>query len=113
MEITLGMTHEQVRKYEFRGQDQGSQMKTTYGWYANGNETNSSGFQALPGGLRQHEPGTFIHIGSNGYWWTSTKEEPPFSEYAWFRHLSYYSSWIDTNIYPMIGGLSIRCIREN
>jgi len=33
---------------------------------------NSTGFSALPGGLRYVSSGTFTNVGTNGYWWSST-----------------------------------------
>jgi uncharacterized protein (TIGR02145 family) len=39
----------------------------------NTDATNETGFTALPGGYRDNT-GTFISIGSNGYWWSSTEQ---------------------------------------
>ncbi len=40
----------------------------------NTDATNSSGFQALPGGNRSYFRGTFNAIGDYGEWWSSTED---------------------------------------
>ncbi|MBM3399551.1 MAG: hypothetical protein FJY15_03185, partial [Bacteroidetes bacterium] len=50
----------------------GAKMKSKTGWDNNGNGTNSSGFNGLPGGNRNFN-GTFINVGKDGYWWSSTE----------------------------------------
>ncbi|MBM3416347.1 MAG: hypothetical protein FJY20_07845 [Bacteroidetes bacterium] len=49
----------------------GTKMKSTSGWEENGNGTNSSGFNGLPGGLRGGN-GSFSSVGKFGGWWSST-----------------------------------------
>ena len=51
VEMALGMSESEASLTSWRGTDQGTQMKTDYGWN-NGNDTNSSGFSGLPGGFR-------------------------------------------------------------
>jgi uncharacterized protein (TIGR02145 family) len=51
----------------------GSKLKesgTSHWESPNEGATNSSGFTALPGGIRQHT-GVFSSLGYNGFWWTS------------------------------------------
>ena len=48
LEMTLGMSDEQVGLTGFRGTDEHLQLKTTYGWLDSLNGNNSSGFSALP-----------------------------------------------------------------
>jgi len=49
----------------------GRKLKSTSGWYNNGNGTDEFGFSALPG---SGYPGVFFgNIGSYGYWWTATR----------------------------------------
>lgn len=48
----------------------GNKMKATSGWNKNANGDNSSGFNAIPGGMR-FEAGSFVGLGSIGYWWSS------------------------------------------
>jgi uncharacterized protein (TIGR02145 family) len=50
----------------------GRNLKSQDGWVgSNGNETNLTGFSALPGGHRNSR-GEFIAIGGGGSWWSST-----------------------------------------
>ncbi|MFC2086583.1 FISUMP domain-containing protein [Bacteroidota bacterium] len=54
-------------------------LKSSKGWYNNGNGTNESGFNALPGG-KCHiftNKKEFIHIGVHSVWWTSEECLPP------------------------------------
>jgi len=68
--------------------------------------TNSSGYSALPGGVR--DEGYFNLIGDSGYWWSSTESS---SSDAWSRVLGYdYEVYrID---YNKEYGFSIRCLRD-
>jgi uncharacterized protein (TIGR02145 family) len=51
-------------------------LKSTLTWKTKSHNdiTNSSGFQALAGGYRDKN-GSFMNIGSRGYWWTSESYE--------------------------------------
>jgi uncharacterized protein (TIGR02145 family) len=50
----------------------GIKMKSTAGWWGNGNGTNSTGFSALPGGFRSDSDGEFFGINGYGLWWSSS-----------------------------------------
>jgi uncharacterized protein (TIGR02145 family) len=70
--------------------------------------TNESGFSGLPGGNRK-EDGTYSHIGSNGYFWSSSYDDTD----ALGRVISYN----DGDIYRIAPdnfhyGFSIRCIKD-
>ena len=69
---------------------------------------NSSGFTALPGGLRSNK-GAFLSIGSRGYWLSATEHN---TSYAWTRDLHYDNSysfrWSNNKDY----GDSVRCVRD-
>ena len=107
LEIELGMSESDANSTGWRGTDQGTQMKTTYGWYGGGNGTNSSGFSGLPGGVR-FAYGYFNFAGQNGYWWSSS----PSGSNAWSRILRYD----DSDVYRDYGdrriGFSVRCLRD-
>lgn len=49
----------------------GYSLKGTTGWPNDGNGSDSTKFNALPGGLRI-SIGSFLKVGEYGYWWTST-----------------------------------------
>ena len=65
------MPSDQLDGWEWRGTDQGTQMKTTTGWENEGNGTNSSGFTAVAGGYRYGATGAFNAPGILTYWWTA------------------------------------------
>ena len=50
----------------------GPKLRNATGWQNNSN--NSTGFSALPGGLR-YETGQFSEIGATGLWWGSTQND--------------------------------------
>jgi uncharacterized protein (TIGR02145 family) len=92
---------------DWRGYDAGTNLKTTSGWFANGQGTELFGFSGLPGGNCRN--GHFNPIGRYGCWWASTE----FSyNYAWFRQLSYNSPEVRRNDYDNDYGFSVRCLRD-
>jgi uncharacterized protein (TIGR02145 family) len=86
----------------------GNAMKSTTGWPSGDGGTNSSGFSALPGGLRYFDNGNFYFQGTNGYWWSSS----PSGTNAWWRNLlSGHSNVLRNDYYPR-NGFSVRCVRD-
>lgn len=71
--------------------------------------TDEFGFSALPGGLRYYYDGSFINIGSHGYWWSSTERQ---HTNAWIRLI--YNADGDMRRSSSIrwSGLSVRCIKN-
>ena len=69
---------------------------------------NSSGFTALPGGIRNTD-GTFSYIGGGGYWWSSTEDG---SINAWARYLGHDYNQIDKYDSTKSYGFSVRCIKD-
>jgi len=111
LEMELGMSESEANDLGWRGTDQGTQMKTTYGWYSGGNGTNSSGFSGLPGGARMESyccgGGYFGNAGWYGFWWSSSQSD--FGAYSrWFR--------VEHDVrrvhQSLTEGLSIRCLRD-
>lgn len=108
LEKTLGMSQAQADLPDWRGIDQATQMKSTGGWNNNGNGTNTSGFNGLPGGYRNRDSGTFGGSGDWGWWWTATEGTSPNS---WGR--AFTSS--NSTVYRASGGVkdygfSVRCV---
>jgi len=89
------------------GYDVGTNLKTTSGWYDNGNGADLFGFSALPGGRRFYD-GYFL-IGSYGWWWTSTECD---DGSGWLRYLSYSSPGVDRDNGLKEYGFSVRCIMD-
>jgi uncharacterized protein (TIGR02145 family) len=75
---------------------------------ANTGASNSSGFTAIPGGLRAGG-GSFYHIGYIGFWLSS-------SEYSntdfWYRYMNSNVSDAFRSNYPKVLGYSVRCLRD-
>jgi uncharacterized protein (TIGR02145 family) len=94
-----------------------SKLWSPIGDRSNGTSTNSSGFSALPSGLRYNEGG-FNDINEQGHWWTSeniwhssynqvnsNKRNP--SELS----INYWVSGIGAGSFDAGTGLSVRCIK--
>jgi len=112
LEMELGMSVQEVLSTEWRGTDQGSQLKSTAGWGNGGNGSNSSGFNGLPGGFRY--TGGFNVGGSYIYLWSSSES----GSSAWVRLLGDDYDQVyrydggtnaDDNLHL---GFSVRCVRE-
>jgi uncharacterized protein (TIGR02145 family) len=89
-------------------------LKSTYGWYNNGNGVDSLGFSALPGGYCYNDggynDGAFFSNGDFGYWWTATAYN---TEYAYHRKMHYDDNYVNVIIYEdRRNGFSVRCIRD-
>jgi uncharacterized protein (TIGR02145 family) len=69
---------------------------------------NLTGFTALPGGIRVID-GPFSYIGLVGYWWSATVYDEPD---AWYRDLSFNSSFVSSDGANMKNGFSVRCLRD-
>jgi len=108
LEMQLGMSQSQANATGLRGIDEGEKMKSTSGWYNNGNGTNSSGFTALPGGYRG-STGSFSYLGYNSGWWSSAERS---DTHAWSRNLGYDSDRVDRNGYDKTHGRSVRCLKN-
>lgn len=108
LEMALGMSQSEADDTGLRGTDQGEQMKSTSGWHDNGNGTNSSGFNALPGGIRGNT-GSFGGLGYTGYWWSSTDNV---GSSARDRYLTNYDGRVARGSYTKTVGISVRCIKN-
>jgi uncharacterized protein (TIGR02145 family) len=88
----------------------GIALKSTNLWYSSvGTQgTNSSGFNALPGGYRG-TGGTFYNIGYVTFFWSSSESS---STNAFNRNLYYYNSNIGRDNGFKYGGFSARCTQD-
>lgn len=113
LEKTLGMTQTLADATGFRGTNEGSQLKMASGWSNDGNGTNTSGFSALPGGIRESD--TFGYAGGFGYWWSSTEISPGAVSFLRpaFRHLYAGSEKVYRFYDQYVYGISVRCIRDD
>ena len=76
----------------------------------NADATNSCGFSGLPGGALGPNY-TFIALGENGIWWTSS-EYATDPSWIWSTYLYYLNAGVDHNPIPKTFGLSIRCVKD-
>ena len=108
MEIALGMSEAEAHSTGYRGTDEGTQLKTDYGWSTGGNGTNSSGFLGLPGGYRYYD-GSFRSARDQGRWWSSSST----GSSAWCRELKYDSNGVNRGNFEQERGFSVRCVRDS
>jgi uncharacterized protein (TIGR02145 family) len=92
----------------WRGYDAGLNLKALSGWSGSGNGTDLFGFSGLPGGTRDLD-GTFISVGSEGYWWASEEYYP---ENIWCRFLNYNNSDAFRYYYYHAYGFNVRCMKD-
>jgi uncharacterized protein (TIGR02145 family) len=107
LEVFEGMTQAQADGTGLRGTDQGTRLKSNTGWNNNGNGTNTSGFSALPGGLRDSNTGDYVSAGDFGSWWSTSD-----NIYPWLRYMSCYDTRIYRGTYNKTEGYSVRCIKD-
>jgi uncharacterized protein (TIGR02145 family) len=70
--------------------------------------TNSSGFTALPGGLRGND-GSFYNLSYLAYFWSSSQND---ATYAWHRYLYYSNESVYRNYFNKAHGFSCRCLQD-
>jgi uncharacterized protein (TIGR02145 family)/uncharacterized repeat protein (TIGR02543 family) len=86
----------------------GTKLKSTSGWFNNGNGTDQYGWSALPAGHGSSD-GSFYAAGYNGNWWSATENN---AGRAYNRYMNYdYEGvgWGDdgkTNLF------SVRCVQD-
>ncbi len=94
--------------YYLGGQDvAGTKIKSSTGWKDGNNGTNETGFKGLPGGYRV-ENGTFLNVGSNGIWWSSTESKT----LSAFDHYTALSGSLSRSSSPKQRGESVRCLKN-
>ena len=84
-------------------------LKATYGWLGGENGANSSGFNALPGGVRNVN-GEFDASGSWGNWWSSSLDGN--GDSAWYRGIHCCYPYVQRNDTGFTNGISVRCIKD-
>lgn len=112
LEMYLGMSQSEADADYWRGADEGSKLKSNNDWYSDGNGTNSSGFNALPGGHRGDGVGNFYEVGVSSVFWTSTEYTVDHGTYAWMRALG----WSSYDVFRLHAakevGFSVRCLKD-
>ena len=87
----------------------GAKMKASPSDTPSWDGTNSSGFSALPGGVRSYYGGNFYDVSDLGLWWSSSAYR---SSYAWSRDLGSDSDYVYRSNNHLRDGLSVRCVRD-
>jgi len=112
LEMYLGMSQADADNYDWRGSDEGGQLKergfSNWG-IPNIGASNSSGFTAVPGGFRSAQ-GNFYSIDQYATLWSSKAEEG--TDNAWYRTLRYDREQVYRQYNDMRMGLSVRCIQD-
>jgi len=101
----------------------GKKLKSTYGWYKDGdgtdeygwnkdgNGTDEYGFSALPGGYRGLE-NYGIDINPDGYgggWWTATEYN---DYYAYSQYVTFRSNDLNEKYFKKNSTYSVRCVKD-
>jgi uncharacterized protein (TIGR02145 family) len=113
LEMTLGMSQADADMNDWRGTDEGGQLKELgfSSWtLPNEGATNTSGFTAVPGGFRSAK-GLFYSKNEYANFWTATSDEEGSSR-AFFRTLNYEEERIYRHYNSMQLGLSVRCVKD-
>jgi uncharacterized protein (TIGR02145 family) len=115
LEEYLGMSVSELDETNWRGTDQGDQLKIettgTTGWveFEDVWGTNTTGFSALGSSCRVFNGEWGIPpLRHSEFWWTSTKS----NGYGWFRSLDYKKSGIFRYNTEPNYGFSIRCVKN-
>jgi uncharacterized protein (TIGR02145 family) len=113
LEIYLGISQSQADSTGWRGSNQGGKLKESgiVHWLnPNTAATNSSGFNALPGGF-QNGSGSYMDLNKEGRWWTAPESG---SSNFWQRRLFFENGKIyrfGTAGYRSFG-FSVSCIKD-
>ncbi|MCX6257884.1 MAG: hypothetical protein NTW49_08325 [Bacteroidia bacterium] len=113
LEMTLGMTFEEVIKWNYRGVSEGGKIKesgTSHWTWPNNGATNQSGFTALPGGKRYDDANGFTGLSTDGYWGSCSGS---YSSSHTIRILNSDEVRIARASYDTSGCYSVRCIRND
>lgn len=96
----------------------GKLLKSTSGWFKNGNGTDAVGFKALPAGYMsaaetdsEKAVGKFDGIGGYAHIWSATAdpEEPTFAQYL---YLDFSSDAARISSFSAADARSVRCVRQ-
>jgi uncharacterized protein (TIGR02145 family) len=111
LEQHIGLTQQQTDAIGWRGSGFGNYLKEsgTDNWLSHtGTGLNTSGFTAVPGGIRNFA-GEFYYSTTSATWWSSTENLPPT---AWCRGLFFDKTEIYRKDGRKIMGFSIRCMKN-
>ena len=87
----------------------GAKIKSNFGWLENGNGTNESGFNALPGFARSDKGPFYPNLGKEADWWTSTQYD---NREAWSRYVSSKNNKVSKYKGYKSNGFYVRCVKD-
>ncbi len=87
----------------------GTKLKSTSGWYDNGNGTDAFSFSALPAGNRDDD-GSFYYAGNYAYFWSAT-ELNSLDAYGMTLYYNYDEATLFDHGYKDLGS-SVRCVKD-
>jgi uncharacterized protein (TIGR02145 family) len=93
----------------------GSKLKEagTNNWiYSNKDATNTTGFTALPSGMRSTQDGTFSGQGYYGGWWSSTELDPSPLASTWSRWIHGDTTVVARSEIFKKDGFNVRCLKD-
>jgi len=85
-------------------------LKSSEGWYNNGNGADGVGFRALPAGNRDDANGTFLTAASFGGWWTATESS---GTDAWDHGVGSDSAKLGVGKNNKHYGFAARCVEDS
>jgi len=114
LELYLGMNESEINYTGSRGSNEGSKLAGNASLWFNGNLANNvefgtSGFNAIPSGIRKGNNGNFDYQNIYSWFWSSSVSS---DTYSWYRRLYYNYSDVNRNVYHRRTGLSIRCVMD-
>jgi len=111
LEKYIGISDTEVGKTEFRGTNQGQQLKANSSLWLTGAGTDDFGFSALPAGFYSEVLRNISNeeIGNSTVFWTSTIDT---NSYVWTRQLVNSSSMISRAETSKTERFSVRCIKS-
>lgn len=113
LEMHLGMSQASADGYDWRGTDQGAQLKELgYSKWEIPNEgaSNTSGFTAVPSGFRSVK-GQFYRMGQSATFWTASADDENPNQ-AWYRTLNFEEQQVYRHHNNIQIGLSVRCVQD-
>ena len=84
--------------------EKGNKLKSTSGWYNNGNGSDDYGFSALPGGSGDGS-GNFFSLGRAGNWWDDQSN----TDNAWYHYISNDNTNVNSHAISKTNLNSVRC----
>ena len=75
----------------------------------NADATNESGFNAIPGGVRNSNTGNFAGMGTNASWWSVTQQN---TDNAFTWGITSVNGFMANYFLDKNTGLSIRCVKD-